>query len=85
MVLGQVVAPFVISMMPSLFALLPNSAKVMAMSAEICVKFIIRVSSHVSVLGAIVSAVFCLLQAFTLTENIQSHFISRFYFKVSNH
>lgn len=44
MVLGPVIAPFAISMLPPLFALLPNSAKVMAMSAEICVKFIIKVS-----------------------------------------
>jgi hypothetical protein len=43
-VLGQVIAPFAVSMLPPLFALLPNSAKVMATSAEICVKFIIKVS-----------------------------------------
>lgn len=41
-VLGAVVAPFAASMLPQLFALLPNSAKVMATSAEICVQFIFK-------------------------------------------
>lgn len=41
-VLGQVVAPFAMSMLPQLFALLPNSAKVMATSADVCVQFIIK-------------------------------------------
>lgn len=43
-VLGQVVATFAASMLPQLLALLPNSAKVMSISAELCVKYIIKVS-----------------------------------------
>lgn len=46
-VLGQVAAPFAVLMLPHLFALLPNSAKVMATSAEVCLKFVIKVSQLV--------------------------------------
>ena len=49
-ILGQVIAPFAASMLPQLFALLPNSAKVMATSAEVCVRFIIKVGVEFSVL-----------------------------------
>ena len=42
-VLGSVIAPFAVSMLPQLFVLLPNSAKVMATSADLCVRFIIKV------------------------------------------
>lgn len=49
-VLGQVIAPFAASMLPQLFALLPNSAKVMAISAEICVRFIVKVNPQNSCL-----------------------------------
>ena len=41
--LGSDFAPFSELILPTLLTLLPNSAKVMATSAEVCLKFIIKV------------------------------------------
>lgn len=67
-VLGQVIAPFVVLMLPQLFALLPNSAKVMATSAEVCVKFIIKVSRMVCKVLLLVNR-YNYIAALALTEN----------------
>ncbi len=81
--LKQVVAPFAMAMLPQLFALLPNSAKVMATSAEICVKYIIKVSSvfrqSVSHNGSLCIIVF---SAFSFAKIFQSHFKQWTHFQV---
>lgn len=83
-VLGHVVAPFAISMLPELISLLPNSAKVMAMSAEVCVKFIIRVSVLCG--GNVLNNyMLCCFLAFSLTEAFQPHFISGIVFQICCH
>lgn len=46
-VLGSGFAHFAEAVIPQLIILLPNSAKVMASSAEVCVKFIMKVSGKV--------------------------------------
>ena len=43
-VLGADFAPRAEHVLPTLIAILPNSAKVMSTSAEICIKFIFKVS-----------------------------------------
>ena len=87
MVLKQVVAPFAMAMLPQLFALLPNSAKVMATSAEICVKYIVKVSSLQTVC---VNTHQCPLHGYTFTalsftKILQSHFKHRTYFQVCSY
>ena len=42
-VLGNGFSHFAEAVIPQLIALLPNSAKIMASSAEVCVRFIIKV------------------------------------------